>query len=378
MEPKNGRWGRYLRLAVASAAVCAAPHMLLAQANNATLSGTVVDPTHAVLPGATVKLTNVATGDVRTTKSNGTGDFTFVDLPSANFTLSVQMSGFQVDKVGGIHLDPGDSRNLHELILQPGSTTQTVVVKTAANEITLDSGSASTLISAQDIKHLAVEGRDVTELLKILPGFSLSTGNNSVTNTPVSDPAQVSVAGGYGSYSAEGTISSAIEELYDGIDITDPGNYGGSLQNINYDQVAEVKVDTSGATADNVGGPVIINAVGKSGTREFHGDVYTYGRTYQMNSVDWLSKFDHQSAPPDREIYPGFAISGPVLLPHLDFNHNRHLTFFAGLEGYFQKNEYAYGNAGSAIVTALVPTAAMRNGDFSQAAQSVPGAAREQ
>uniref|UniRef100_A0A7V5CSL4 TonB-dependent transporter Oar-like beta-barrel domain-containing protein n=1 Tax=Acidobacterium capsulatum TaxID=33075 RepID=A0A7V5CSL4_9BACT len=367
MEPRNMRWGRLLRLAVASAAICAAPHMLLAQANNATLSGTVVDPTHAVIPGATVKLTNVATGDVRTTKSNGTGDFTFVDLPSANFTLTVRITGFQVDKVGGIHLDPGDSRNLHEIILQPGSTTQTVTVKTAADEITLDSGTSSTLISAQDIKHLAVEGRDVTELLKILPGFSLSSGNNSVTNTPVNDPAQVSVAGGYGNYSAEGTISSAIEELYDGIDITDPGNYGGSLQNINYDQVAEVKVDTSGVTADNVGGPVIINAVGKSGTSQFHGEVYTYGRTYQMNSVDWLTKYDHQGAPPDREIYPGFALSGPILLPHLDFNHNRHLTFFAGLEGYFQKNEYAYGNSGSAIVTALVPTAAMRNGDFSQA-----------
>jgi hypothetical protein len=360
------RWGRFLRLAVASAAICAAPHMLLAQANNASLSGTVVDPTHAVIPGATVKLTNVATGDVRTTKSNGTGDFTFVDLPSANFTLTVQMSGFQVDKVGGIHLDPGDSRNLHELTLQPGSTAQTVVVKTAANEITLDSGTSSTLISSQDIKHLAVEGRDVTELLKILPGFSLSNGNNSVTNTPSADPAQVSVAGGYGSYSAEGTITNAVEELYDGIDITDPGNFGGSLQNINYDQVAEVKVDTSGVTADNVGGPVIINAVGKSGTSQFHGEVYTYGRTYQMNSNDWLSKFNNQPAPQDREIYPGFAISGPVLLPHLDFNHNRHLTFFAGLEGYFQKNEYAYGNAGSAVVTALVPTTAMRNGDFSQ------------
>lgn len=364
-------WIRRLRdqlaFAVFVACIAFTPQILRAQANTATLSGTVVDPTHAVIPNAAVKLTDDATGDVRSAKTTGTGDFVIVDLPSGNFTLSVQASGFKQDKISGIHLDPGDSRSLHEVTLQPGATTQTVEVHTAANEITLDSGESSTLISSQDIKHLSVEGRDVTELLKILPGFSLSSGNNTVTNTPVSDPSQVSVAGGYGSYSAEGTITNAVEELYDGINITDPGNYGGSLQNINYDQVAEVKVDTSGVTADNVGGPIIIDAAGKSGTREFHGEVYTYGRTYQMNSVDWLSKYDNQAAPPDREIYPGFALSGPILVPHFGFNHNRHLTFFAGLEGYFQKNEYAYGNPGSAIVTGLVPTAAMRTGDFSQA-----------
>lgn len=361
------RPGRMLALAVFIALIFAAPHVLRAQANTASLSGTVLDTTHAVIPDAVVKLTNDATGDVRSGKSSGTGDFVFVDLPSGNFTLTIQANGFEQSKVAGIHLDPGDSRSLHEIILQPGAATQTVEVHTASEEITLDSGTASTLISSDDIKHLSVEGRDVTELLKILPGFSLSSGNNTVTNTPSVDPSQVSVAGGYGSYSAEGTITNSVELLYDGIDITDPGNYGGGLQNINYDQVAEVKVDTSGVTADNVGGPVIINAVGKSGTSNFHGEVYTYGRTHQLNSTDWLSKFDDQAAPPDREIYPGFAISGPILIPRVDFNRNRHLTFFAGLEGYFQKNEYAYDNAASAIVTGLVPTAGMRTGDFSQA-----------
>lgn len=362
------RWlPRFFAFAAIFGLVLSLPCSLRGQmATMASLSGTVVDPTHAVIPNASVTLTNAATGNVDTAKTNGRGDFVFVDLPSGDYALTVQASGFKMAKLGGIHLDPGDSRSLHEVMLQAGAATQTVEVHTAAQQITLDTGTSSTVISAQDIKHLSVEGRDVTELLKTLPGFTLSGGNNSVTNTPVSDPSQVSVAGGYGSYSSQGTITNAVEELYDGINITDPGNYGGSLQNINYDQVAEVKVDTSGVTADNAGGPVVINAVGKSGTKNFHGDVYTYGRTYQMNSVDWLSKYDHQKAPPDREIYPGFSVSGPVLIPHTGFNKNRKLTFFAGLEGYFQKNEYAYGNAGSAIVTALVPTAKMRQGDFSQ------------
>lgn len=357
---------RLFACAVFVALVLALPSGLHAQiATMASLSGTVVDPTHAVIPNAAVKITNNATGDTRTAKSGGSGDFVFVDLQSGNYTLTIQEAGFKQDKVAGIHLDPGDSRNLHEVILQPGAATQTVEVHSATQEITLDSGTAGSLISAEDIKHLSVEGRDVTELLKILPGFAVTGGNNTVTNQTY-DPSQVSVAGGYSSYSGDGTISNAIDEMYDGIDITDPGAYGGSLQNVNYDQVAEVKVDTSAVTAENVGGPIVINAVGKSGTRDFHGSVYTYGRTNQLNSVDWLSKYDNQAAPPDREVYPGFAISGPIIFPHVDFNRNRHITFFAGLEGYFQKDSYAYGSAGSAINTALVPTAAMRTGDFSQ------------
>src|SRR5579875_3602269 len=125
MKPRSRRWGRILLLIAFASITCAVPRMLLAQVNTASLSGTVVDPTHAVLPGAVVKLTNTATGDVRSTKTNGTGDFVFVDLPSANFNLTVQASGFKMAKITGIHLDPGDSRSLHEIVLQTGSTTQT-------------------------------------------------------------------------------------------------------------------------------------------------------------------------------------------------------------------------------------------------------------
>ena len=71
--------------------------------------------------------------------------------------------------------------------------------------------------------------------------------------------------------------------------------------------------------------------------------------------------------PPDRQVYPGFTLGGPIYVPHLGFNKNKRLTFFVGAEDYAQRNAYAYGSAGSAILSALVPTAGMRTGDFSQA-----------
>jgi hypothetical protein len=65
-------------------------------------------------------------------------------------------------------------------------------------------------------------------------------------------------------------------------------------------------------------------------------------------------------------VYPGFTLGGPIYVPHSDFNKNKHLTFFVGAEDYAQRNSYAYGSAGGAILSALVPTAGMRTGDFSQ------------
>ena len=363
-------WQKRVRDILASAAFLtyffAGPQMLRAQASaTASLSGTVVDASGAVIPNAKITLRNVDRGDISRTVSNGAGDFTFAVVPVGNYEVDIDASGFQTLKDTGIHLDPGNQGNLHELKLMAGAASQTVEVHTSTESIPLDSGESSTLISAQDINHLSVEGRDVTELLKTLPGFAIAGGNNNVTNSAY-DPSQVTVTGAYSSYSSQGTISNAVELLFNGIDLTDPGAFGSMIQNINYDQVSEVKVDTASITADQAHGPIVIDTAGLAGTSEFHGAVYTYGRTYQLDSTDWLTKYDDQPKPTDREVYPGFRLGGPIRIPHSDFNHSGRLTFFAAAEDYAQRNEYAYGSASSAILTALVPTAGMRAGDFSQ------------
>lgn len=69
-------------------------------------------------------------------------------------------------------------------------------------------------------------------------------------------------------------------------------------------------------TADQPHGPIVINAAGISGSSQFHGALYTYGSTYQMDSTDWLTKYTNQPAPTDREVYPGFTFGGPILIPH--------------------------------------------------------------
>ena len=335
-----------------------------AQVVNSTLSGTVTDSTGAVIPNAPLTLTNDATGSTFTGKSNGSGSFSFTGLPSGNFTLNVTAPGFQAFTEKGIHLDPGDSRNLSELKLKNGSATETVTVQ-SNEEIPLDTGERSDLITEQEIQHLSVEGRDVSELFKTLPGFAQSQNNTNVNNQGY-DPSQTSVAGASGYYSSNGSIQ-GINIHLDGANITDPGSYGGGLINVNYDQVSEVKIQTSNFGADIANGPIVVSAVTKSGSNQFHGELYTFARTNQLNASDALNGPTNQPKDPEHEVYPGFAVGGPVLIPGTGFNHNRKLTFFAGAEDYAQRSVYAYGSSGSAIVHALVPTAAMRGGDFSAA-----------
>ncbi|WP_158615523.1 carboxypeptidase-like regulatory domain-containing protein [Acidipila sp. EB88] len=354
-----------IRLFAASTAVFLSSFTgLLAQVTTATISGTVQDTANSVIPNAKVTIKNTLNGQTRTVQSDGAGLFSFPSIPTGDYQVTIEVAGFQNYTANGVHVDPGDQRSLRDIHLGAGGGPAENVTVTADTQINLDSGEISSLISAEQIAHLSVEGRDVTELFKTLPGFAIATTG---TDNRAYDPSQVSVNGAAGSYSGNGTPLNGVAILTDGADVTDPGNFGAAIQNINYEFVAEVKAQTSSFSADTAHGPIVINAVGKSGGDHFHGSLYTYARTNQLNSNDWISNYTAQPQPPDRQVYPGFTFGGPVAIPGLDFNKSKHLTFFVGAEDYAQRNVYAYGSAGSAVLTALVPTAGMRTGDFSAA-----------
>jgi len=335
-----------------------------AQSTTATLSGTVMDESGAIIPGAEATLVNTRNGSVRTTKSNSGGFFVFAAVPTGDYDITVKFGGFKSNVLRGIHLDPQDSKNLSKVTLQIGEVTQMVNVTTSDVGL-LNSGERSTLITANDVQKLSVEGRDVSELVKMLPGFAIAQTSSSIDNTAY-DPSQVSVTGALRSYAANGNSANGVTLLSDGANISDPGNYGDSVQSVNTDMVEEVKVQTSNFTAETSNGPIVVNAVGKSGTQNFHGSLYAYARTYQLNAQDWLSKYQNQLKPADRYVYPGGNLSGPLVIPGTKFNRDKRLTFFVGGEDYAQRNIYAYGSASQGIVHSLVPTDNMKKkGDFS-------------
>ena len=328
-----------------------------AQVGAASLSGVVQDRSGALIPNASVTLENTASGQRRAVKSNKSGGFSFAAMPSGDYRLSVSNPGFEETVNPNVHLNAGDNLALPPVQLVVGAASATVEVSGESAALPLDSGQLSSTITANDIDRLSIVGRDVTELQRILPGFA-SRNLSSTNQAP--DFTQVTI-GQPTPYASNGAPVAGITLKLDGANLTDAGSLGANLQNINASFVSEVQVQTSNFGADQSNGPVLISGVTKPGTRQYHGSLYTFARTSQLNANDSLAKYSGLPRPDDRYLYPGGTISGPV--PHVP-----KLTFFAGAEFDAQKNAYAYNSSSSAIVQALVPTAAMRAGDFSAAA----------
>jgi hypothetical protein len=348
----------------------AAPRGADAQVTTATLSGSVTDSDQAIVPGAQVTITNRNNKFVRMVKSNGSGDFSFASIQFGDYDVVVTFPGFQKYQVTNIHLNPGDTRTLAPVRLKPGAADVVVNVNGASANEVADSGERSSVITSETINKLTLQSREVTELLKILPGSAISTGNagnQSAVSNSAFDNSNTQLGGAASGYSMSGSPTNGVSIRSDGANLTDPSTYSGSLQNINPDTTAEVKVEQQNFGADTANGPLVINAVSKSGGADFHGSIYTNARDSELNANDAFAKELDQTRPPDRYIYPGATFGGPVIIPHTNFNHNKRLTFFVSGEDLVQKNAYAYGNVSSALQTALVPTAAMRQGDFSVA-----------
>jgi hypothetical protein len=207
------------------------------------------------------------------------------------------------------------------------------------------------------------------------PGFAIL--QNGLNNGVGSDPSVVGTGGnGLSNYVGNGAPGNGASVISDGANVTDPGNESDQTQTVNMDMVAEVKIETSNFGADTAKGPTVITVVGKSGSSEYHGTVYGFARTSQLNSEDWFMKYEQLPQIPDRYIYPGFNVGGPVKIPGRKFNSNKKVVFNVGGEDYVQRNVYSYGSPLNSLIAALVPTdqstnpggePGMRQGNFSQA-----------
>jgi hypothetical protein len=348
--------------------LCIAMLLLVSTAwaqNTASISGTVRDTTDALVPGAKVTLINEASKATRDTTSNGEGFFNFLAVQPATYTIRVQRAGFETWKVTGVEVHPGDSLTVPKINLKVGAIAESVTVTAEVAGVTLDSPEHSTMITSADIARLSTTGRDALELVSMLPGFTLNAGTG--LNNQGADYNTTSFnSGNLGSYGANGSApqSGQVNVVSDGAQVTDPGDMGATTANINMDQVQEIKVQTSNFGADEAKGPIVINAVGKSGGAVYHGGLYMYARDHIFNSNDWLSNNSGVTKAPAKYYYPGATIGGPVMIPGTHFNESKRLTFWAGFEYYDQLNN-TNGTYGGPTY-AFIPTASMLGGNFSE------------
>jgi hypothetical protein len=345
----------------------------LSQTTSATLTGTVFDASGALVADATVNLKNQSSGDLRKTVSNAEGYFTFAAVPPGTYSLAVEKAGFRVWEAKSIVLNSDDKRNVSGIRLAPGANSETVVVEAMDAMITPEeSGEKSTLINEHILQNVAIVGQNAAEFVKIMPGMAFTGGMLNQSSYAADD--QRTGSGPVGSFSANGTRTAALDITSDGAHIIDPGCNCGQAMNTNADMTAELKVMTSNFGADEAKGPVVISAIGKSGGQQFHGEGYIYARNFHLNANDWLYNVKGNYAngqpvlpkPETKYFYPGFNIGGPLIIPKTNFNKSREKLFF------FFGTEYYKQDVDNGVYEAVVPTAAMRQGDFSQMLNGKP------
>jgi hypothetical protein len=344
---------------------------LYAQNTTGTLTGSVADPSGAVIPGATVVMKNQLSGDERRTVTNNDGFFSISGVQVGDYSVLITAQGFEKFKQTNIHFDAGDSRTLPNIALKVGASTDTVTVTGEAEQLTpVDSGEKSIVISSKVMNDIAIQGQNAAEFIKILPGFALTGGT---TNQGYNGQVQNTGAGPVGSFSANGLRTAALDITSDGAHTIDPGCNCGQAVNTTTDMTQEMKVLTSNFGADNAKGPVVISAIGKAGGQQFHGEAYIYARTGALDATNAFNNSEGTNpltglkvAPkPDTSFYyPGGNIGGPVLIPHTGFNKNHDkLFFFLAYEYYKQQVQ----DLSHDVYNSVVPTSFERTGDFSAA-----------
>jgi hypothetical protein len=330
------------------------PHASAQSATSATLRGTVTDPSGAVLPGASATLTSVRTRAVRTATTDASGSHVFVGLPPGDYRLRVALSGFAPWESGDIHLSPGDSLQADARLVLAEQTEQLEV--TAVREmVRTDQGAREGLITAQQIQSLSIISRGAMELLKVLPGTV--TPDQSTMETVGFN---FGGANALGSYSVNGGRGTAISPVIDGSKIVDFGSNGGVMLNMNPDMVEEVKIQTSNYAAEYGSAHVQVTAVTKGGSSQFHGSAYDYVRNWRLNANDRSNNYAGVRQPESTYQYPGFNLSGPLVVPGTGFNKNRDRLFF------FVGYEYQHQVVDPGTTLTVVPTLAQRQGDFSE------------
>jgi Carboxypeptidase regulatory-like domain/TonB-dependent Receptor Plug Domain len=339
-----------------------------AQQLTGTLSGTTYDSTGAAVPNAKVVMKNAASGDVRSTVSNGAGYFSITAIQPGTYTVTVSAAGFKSWEEPGVVFAEGDDRTLPNIKLQVGQVNETVEITAGADAVVpLDTGEVSTTLNQGMVQDLVLGGRDAGELLKMMPGMAL---NNGLGQGSSFNPKIVGTnSGPVGAYSSNGTQpNGAMAFMLDGANLVDPGNAGTQIANINQDMVAEVKVLMSSYSAEYAKGPTIFEAFSKSGGNKFHGEGYLYARNSALNSDDAYAHSQNIPNSAEHYYYMGGNIGGPILLPWTDFNKKRNKLFFwAG---------YEYMNQHPAItpINFNVPTVEQLGGDFSETTISgLPG-----
>lgn len=307
-----------------------------AQTTTGAVTGVVQDAGGGVLPGVTVKAIHAATNAETTAVSNDVGLYVLRGLPVGRYTVVAELSGFQTSKNTDVVVRVNEEVRL-DIALRVGAVSETVTVSGMASAVDTVSGTLKTVVDQERIENLPLNGRNATQLMTLVAGVlpdrsDLTSGATYPGTSPVS---------------SSGARGNTTNYVLDGGSNNDHYSNGPNPMP-NPDALQEFSVQTNSFSAEygrNVG--AIVNAVTRAGTNQYHGLGFGYFRHYQFNANNFFTPGVDDGL--KRAQYGG-TFGGPIA---------RNRTFFFG--SYQGTNEKRRPTQRSG----LVPSAAMRSGDFS-------------
>lgn len=322
--------------AVATISVCCVlTHVAQAQIDQGAITGTVQDASGAVIPGASVTLTNTGTGLQLHTQSDESGVYTFAPVRIGNYAISVTAPGFKKTTQEHVHLNLQETLNVR-IRLALGNVAQTVTVTGAPPLLQTQQSSVGQVVSTRSINNTPLNGRNWVYIAQLTAGVAPSLDTRGTGN---------------GDFVANGQIAYQNNFVLDGVD---NNMYGISFTNHATfaiqpppDALAEFNVQTSNYSAvlGHSAGAVVNTSI-KSGTNQIHGDIWEYFRNTALDARD----FDALTIPAYHENQFGATLGLPIV--------KNKLFFF----GYAEANRIIQGQTS----TLAVPTPLMRQGNFTE------------
>jgi len=322
-----------------------APCAAFAQVDRATLTGTIKDTAGALVPGATVSITNQGTNVVQHQETTATGEYLFVSLIPGKYQIDVELSGFKKNSQL-VTLEVGQRARV-DAVLEVGAVTESVQVTETAHLLNANDATLGAVIPQTQVANLPLAIRNWDDLLSLVPGvqgdrYTEQGGGTSFGRT--------------GGINVHGARALQNNFLLDGVD---NNSISENVQELttqvsrpSVDAIQEFKVVTSPYSAEYGRSPgAAVSVSTKSGTNAFHGTAYEYYRNQAMDSIDYFTKKAGAPKAENHQNQPGGNLGGPIL--------KNRAFFFVDYEG-------TRINRGASRLT-RVPTADERNGIFTSA-----------
>jgi hypothetical protein len=334
-HPSLNRFSTILLLMLTLFTILAPP--ALSQSTSGRILGRVADPTGAVLAGVKITLTNQATGVSRSGQTNTSGDYNFVEVQPGTYTLTFEMSGFKRNVQKDLIVDVNQVVTLNST-LQIGQTQEVVEVTSQAPQVDTTSTQLGAVINDRSVNELPLNTRDTYQFLQLQPGVQAQLGNgNGSLFYGSQDTGAVSVNGGRTRANNFSVNGGDANDQFVNLPTVQPTP----------DSVAEFRVITNTFDAEygrNSGS--VVNVITKSGTNQFHGDIYEYFRNTVLDAQGYFNT----TRPQWNQNQYGGTFGGPIKKDRT--------FFFTSYEG----RRVREGIPGEVV---NVPTAAERTGDFS-------------